>query len=79
AAGQLSREAREQGIAELAQFFRDGQRQGEFRRFAIRPMAVSLMAALEAAPAEFAAHPETDAARYARELARAFELAVRKT
>lgn len=75
----LAIETRERSIAELEGFLRQGQEDGEFRRFETRPMAVTMLAALEAAANELAIHPETDPQRYARELARSFVLAVQRT
>jgi AcrR family transcriptional regulator len=66
-------------ITELADMFREGQQRGEFRTFAPRVMALTLMAALETAPRELFEHPETDVGAYAGELATIFERAVRKT
>ncbi|RAS59911.1 TetR family transcriptional regulator [Lentzea atacamensis] len=65
-------------LAELEDMFREGQEAGEFRDFAPRVMAVSVMAAMEATPAELMARPGTDVTAYANELADIFELAVRR-
>ncbi|GAA3660336.1 TetR family transcriptional regulator [Lentzea atacamensis] len=65
-------------LAELEDMFREGQEAGEFRDFAPRVMAVSVMAAMEATPAELMARPGTDVTAYAKELADIFELAVRR-
>jgi AcrR family transcriptional regulator len=69
-ARQLSEHSRAAGLAELESMFEEGQREGEYRTFATRPMAVALMAALAATPAELA-HTE-DAEEYGRELAAIF-------
>lgn len=71
-------ESREQSIGEFAEVLAIGLDNGEFREFAPRPMAVTLLAALEAVPTELMTHPDTDVEAYARELATTFELAVRK-
>ncbi|WP_410598700.1 TetR/AcrR family transcriptional regulator [Amycolatopsis sp. lyj-90] len=63
-------------LAELEEMFREGQRLGELREFSPRVMAVSLIAAMEAAPAELLTRPDTDVPGYARELADLFERAV---
>ncbi|MET0133465.1 MAG: TetR/AcrR family transcriptional regulator [Kibdelosporangium sp.] len=63
-------------LTEMADMFREGQQHGEFREFSPRVMAVALMAALEAVPAELMGDPETDVARFADELATLFERAV---
>ncbi|MFC3448362.1 TetR/AcrR family transcriptional regulator [Amycolatopsis speibonae] len=59
-------------LAEMEDMFREGQRLGELREFSPRVMAVSVIAAMEAAPAELLTRPETDVAAYARELADLF-------
>ncbi|MFS8104919.1 TetR family transcriptional regulator [Lentzea alba] len=64
-------------LTELEDMFREGQEQGEFREFAPRVMAVSVLAAMEATPAELWARPDTDVTAYAKELADLFERAVR--
>jgi hypothetical protein len=48
------------------------------REFAPRVMAVSVIAAMEATPAELMARPDTDVDQYAKELADLFDLAVRR-
>lgn len=65
-------------LTELEDMFREGQEQGELRAFSPRVMAVSVLAAMEAAPAELMARPDTDVAAYAKELADLFELAVKR-
>ncbi|MEU3643059.1 TetR/AcrR family transcriptional regulator [Lentzea sp. NPDC034063] len=78
AARTWSEEQNEQTLTELEDMFREGQASGELREFAPRVMAVSVIAAMEAAPAELMARPDTDVTRYAKELADLFELAVRR-
>lgn len=73
-----SEEQNASALAELEEMFREGQECGEFREFAPRVMAVSVMAAMEATPAELMARPGTDVAQYANELADLFDLAVRR-
>lgn len=68
----------ESTLAELAEMFREGQALGELREFSPRVMAVALLAAMEATPAELAASPDTDTDTYANELATIFEAAVRR-
>lgn len=63
-------------LAELEDMFREGQKAGELREFSPRVMAVSVIAAMEAAPAELMARPDTEVAAYARELADLFEHAM---
>lgn len=75
----LASTQRETSLAELEQMLRDGQEAGEFRAFPTRPMAVTLLAAMEAVPVELYGRPDTDVAVYAAELATTFELAVRRS
>ncbi|ANZ39240.1 hypothetical protein BBK82_27440 [Lentzea guizhouensis] len=63
-------------LTELEEMFREGQDVGDLRRFDVRVMAVSVLAAMEATPAELMTRPDTDVARYARELADLFEHAI---
>ena len=78
AARRWSDEQNASTLTELEDMFREGQEAGEFREFAPRVMAVSVIAAMEATPAELVARPDTDVAQYAKELADLFELAVRR-
>ena len=72
--------ARRQGtLDELEGMFREGQQEGEFRDFAPRPMAVALLAALEAIPSELLSTPDPDVEALADELATLFEQATRRT
>ncbi|KJK42556.1 hypothetical protein UK23_36555 [Lentzea aerocolonigenes] len=64
-------------LAEIEAVFRAGQECGELREFSPRVMAVSVIGAMEAVPAELMARPDTDVAQYAKELADIFELAVK--
>lgn len=66
-------------IDAIEQMLREGQRNGDFRDFATRPMAVSIRAAIDAAPAYFAHEPDLDPGAYADELAALFDLATRRT
>ncbi|APU14013.1 MULTISPECIES: TetR/AcrR family transcriptional regulator [Actinoalloteichus] len=63
------------GVAELLS---EGQRDGEFRDFSVRVLALTLGAALEAVPQELYSRPDTDVDAYADELATIFVLAVRR-
>lgn len=69
--------AREQTLDELEEMFRDGQAEGELRAFPTRLMAVTLLVALEAVPAELLAEPGADPAVYAVALADLFDAATR--
>jgi AcrR family transcriptional regulator len=78
AARTWSEEQHASTLTELENMFREGQDCGELREFSPRVMAVSVIAAMEATPAELMARPDTDVAQYAKELADLFELAVRR-
>lgn len=69
-------EHRAGALSEMEQLFAEGQQTGEMAAFATRPMAVTLMAALEAVPGEFFATPECDTSAYGRALADIFDAAV---
>ncbi|MPY95984.1 MAG: TetR family transcriptional regulator [Acidimicrobiia bacterium] len=73
----MARSMRRKTLAELEEMFREGQQYGHFGDFAARPMAVTMLAALESVPAELIARPGTDVDAYARDLATIFELATR--
>ncbi|MEV6244158.1 TetR family transcriptional regulator [Lentzea sp. NPDC051838] len=64
-------------LAEMEDMFREGQEAGELRVFSPRVMAVSIIGAMEAAPGELMARPDTDVSQYAKELADLFERAVK--
>ena len=55
-----------------------GQADGEFRPFAIMPMATTLMHAINGALAQWAANPKLSLAEYGAELVTIFDLATRK-
>lgn len=78
AARTWSEEQNARTLAELETMFRDGQEDGELRDFAPRVMAVTVMAAMEATPAELWARPDTDVSAYAKELGDLFDRAVRR-
>ncbi|WP_327157690.1 TetR/AcrR family transcriptional regulator [Streptomyces tubercidicus] len=66
-------------IDAIEQMLREGQRDGVFRDFATMPMAVSIRAAIDAAPACFAHNPGLDPGAYADEVAALFDMATRRT
>ncbi|CAM3463591.1 TetR/AcrR family transcriptional regulator [Kibdelosporangium persicum] len=70
---------RDSTLGELEDMFRGGQESGEYRRFAPRVMALTLMAALENVSRELFERPDTDAAAFATELADLFDHATRGT
>jgi hypothetical protein len=69
---------RASSLAEVEELLRAGQRAGEFRDFAPRVMAASVMASLEALPAELRAQPGADVDLLASELATLYERATRR-
>ena len=75
--GRLS-EHRRASLQEIEELFVAGQDAGELAAFAPRPMAVTLLAALEAAATEMFENRETDATEYGRELADLFDAATRR-
>lgn len=77
-AREWSERQRDSTLGEMADLFREGQEHGEFRDFAPRVMALTLMAAMETVSRELFERPETDIATFATELADLFEQAVRK-
>ncbi|WP_329790284.1 TetR/AcrR family transcriptional regulator [Lentzea sp. DG1S-22] len=77
AARTWSEEQNARTLTELEDMFREGQQAGKLRQFSPRVMAVTVVAAMEAAPAELWARPDTDVSEYARELADLVERAVR--
>lgn len=72
-------EDRARTIAELETLFAEGQAAEELRSFPTRPMAISLLAALEAVPPELLSRPDIDADEYARALADLFDAAVARS
>jgi TetR/AcrR family fatty acid metabolism transcriptional regulator len=60
-------------LAALQQIFEQGRRDGEFRPFSTRVMAVSLRQAIDGALLEVAAHPDLDLDDYAAELVALFD------
>ncbi|WP_283135814.1 TetR/AcrR family transcriptional regulator [Rhizohabitans arisaemae] len=79
AVGELSfADSPEESITELVKILRQGQRDGEFRGFAPRPIAVTVFQAITGALDEWARDPRIDLAAYAAELVTAFDLATRR-
>lgn len=56
-----------------------GQKTGEFRAFAVKPMAMTLMHAINGALSAWVADPKLSLSDYALELVAIFDLATRKT
>jgi TetR/AcrR family fatty acid metabolism transcriptional regulator len=65
-------------VGELTGLLADGQRDGEFREFDPRLMAVTIDAALHAVPGQLYTRSDLDPAHYAEELAETFAQAVRR-
>jgi hypothetical protein len=64
-------------VASLEELLRRGQREGDFRDFSPRVMAITIRAAIDAVPGQLAADPDLDVEAYARELATVFDRATR--
>lgn len=67
-----------QALEEMETLFADGQAAGEFAEFPTRPMAVTLLAALNAVPGELFTNPRTDTSAYGKALADIFDAATRR-
>lgn len=65
-------------LKSVTSILKKGQAEGEFRSFAIVPMATTLMHAINGALAQWAANPKLSLAEYAEELVTIFDLATRK-
>jgi len=66
-------------LKSVISILKNGQAGGEFRSFAVLPMATTLMHAINGALAQWAANPKLSLAEYAEELVTIFDLATRKT
>lgn len=73
------KQQRDATLAEMEDMFRGGQAAGEYRPFAPRVMALTLMSALEAVTVELFEQPDTDVTRLASELADLFDHATQNT
>lgn len=62
-------------LGEMEDLFEEGQEAGVFGPFPTRPMAVTLLAALEAVPGELFARPGLDVDQYGRAVADIFDVA----
>jgi len=74
----LLEQAEKTNLTRLGQMLEAGQKSGEFRSFAITPMALTLMHSINGALGHWAAHPDLSLSDYARELVTIFYLATRK-
>ena len=70
--------AEEPVLAALEELLRIGQREGDFRAFDTRVMAITIRRAIDALPPLLVANPDLDLDAYARELVTLFDLATRK-
>ncbi|MEO6993987.1 MAG: TetR family transcriptional regulator [Lacunisphaera sp.] len=70
--------AEKENLATLGRMLEEGQKSGEFRTFAVLPMAATLMHSINGALGQWAADPKLSLANYARELVTIFDLATRK-
>lgn len=61
-----------QGLVQLEEFLREGQRNGQFRRFAPAVMALAIRAAIDEVAYRMAGERDLDLAAYGRELAALF-------
>ena len=62
----------------ISSILEQGQSSGEFRAFALRPMAATILNAINGALSEWVADPSLSLSEYAAELVTTFELATRK-
>lgn len=74
---QLQKEAEKVNLRVWSEILQRGQANGEFRSFAIKPMAVMLMNATNGALTQWVAEPTTALSSYANELVTIFDLATR--
>jgi TetR/AcrR family fatty acid metabolism transcriptional regulator len=77
-ASTLASNIAESDLTAMEELLRQGQRDGEFRRFDTRVMAVAVMALRNAVIGQLAADPELDLEPYRRELVALVERATRK-
>ena len=74
----LHEEAEKTNLEMLGKMLEEGQKSGEFRDFAVLPMAATLMHSINGALGQWAADPKLSLGDYARELITIFTLATRK-
>lgn len=65
-------------LGHLGSLLHQGQEAGEFREFAVRPMAIVIRSAIDAASGQLALDPAFDVRAYAAELVATLERATRK-
>jgi AcrR family transcriptional regulator len=64
-------------IEAVEQILKHGQKEGDFRRFSTRVMAVAIRGAIDGIPGQMMAHPDLDLAAYAEEMVVLFDRATR--
>lgn len=74
----LREEAEKANLQNLGALLEGGQKAGEFRDFAVGPMAATLMHAINGALGQWAADPDLSLSDYAQEIVTIFDLATRK-
>lgn len=74
----LRAQAERDAIAAITAILEDGQSRGEFRTFAIRPMAATILNAVNGALSQWVSDPSLSLNEYATELVTTFDLATRK-
>ena len=74
----LHEEAKNTNLEMLGKMLEEGQRSGEFRDFAVLPMAATLTHSINGALERWVADPDLSLGDYARELVTIFDLATRK-
>ncbi len=74
----LQQEAEKVNLRVWSEILERGQRNGEFRSFAVKPMANTLTHAINGALAQWLAEPSLSLSEYAAELVTLFELATRQ-
>lgn len=74
----LRTKAEHDALAAISTILEEGQSRGEFRPFAVRPMAATILNAVNGALSQWAADPSLSLSEYATELVTTFDLATRK-
>jgi AcrR family transcriptional regulator len=74
----LRTKAEHDALAAISAILEEGQTRGEFRVFAVRPMAATILNAVNGALSQWVADPGLSLSDYAAELVTIFDLATRK-
>lgn len=74
----LRTRAEHDAIAAITTILEDGQTRGEFRAFAVRPMAATILQAVNGALSQWVVDPSLSLREYATELVTLFDLATQK-